>query len=114
MEVDCLKCVNSACCKLVIEVDKKEYDSLCDKGIKDSFVTHVDKFIEQHPKFESKRKFLAQNYTGNFAEMKKDSNGLCVNLDKKTMLCYIYENRPKVCRDYKTERCSKIRKICTS
>ncbi|MDO8669732.1 MAG: YkgJ family cysteine cluster protein [Candidatus Buchananbacteria bacterium] len=29
----------------------------------------------------------------------------CLALDKKTSLCAVYENRPKICRDYKQVDC---------
>jgi Fe-S-cluster containining protein len=50
-------------------------------------------------------------YKDNFATLKKEDDGLCVLLDRESMKCTIYENRPKVCKDYTTSRCSKIRCI---
>jgi len=67
-------------------------------------------FIEKSPKYESKREQLDEMYTDNFAEMKKADSGLCVLLDEN-MLCSIYDDRPKVCKDYKTKRCEAIRCI---
>ena len=44
-----------------------------------------------------------------FAEMIKSDDGYCINLDRDSMLCKIYENRPKVCREFTEDRCEKIR-----
>ena len=49
-------------------------------------------------------------YKDNFAILKKKEDGYCVLLDED-MKCTIYENRPKVCRDYKQNRCTTIRKL---
>jgi Fe-S-cluster containining protein len=32
--------------------------------------------------------------------MKRERDGWCVALDRETMLCSIYEQRPFICRDY--------------
>lgn len=32
--------------------------------------------------------------------VEKDAEGYCVNLDRKTCLCRIWEQRPRVCRGY--------------
>ena len=48
-------------------------------------------------------------YKDNYAEMKKDDDGYCNLLDKKTMLCSVYEYRPKICKDYSNNKCKKIR-----
>jgi len=42
--------------------------------------------------------------------MKKSDDGYCVMLDRETMLCSIYEDRPEVCRAFKNNKCEKIRK----
>ena len=44
-----------------------------------------------------------------FAYLKQGEDGYCELLDRKTMKCSIYNDRPKKCREYKTEKCSKIR-----
>ncbi len=108
MGVDCLKCINSGCCKLKITINKKEYDSLIPK-IKKQFVKHLDVFLEKNPKYKRKEKILDLMYDDNYAEMKKDDDGYCNFLDKKTMLCSVYENRPKICKDYTNDKCVKIR-----
>ena len=46
----------------------------------------------------------------NFAILKKREDGNCILLDEN-MECSIYENRPKVCRDYKQSRCINIREL---
>ncbi len=108
MGIDCLKCINSACCKLVIEVDKEEYDNSV-KCVKKHLVKRTDAFIKRFPKLESKRNHFDEMYKDNFATLEKSDDGLCVLLDRKTMLCSVYEDRPKCCKDYTTNRCSKIR-----
>ena len=35
-------------------------------------------------------------------------------LDEETKLCSIYEDRPEVCKKYQTNRCEKIRQLCTN
>ena len=111
MEVDCLKCINSACCKLIIEVGRDEFNSL-HESIKKHFLKNSDKFILENPQHENKRAYLDEMYGENYAELRKDKDDLCVLLDRKTMLCSVYENRPNVCRDYTSDRCGKIRQLC--
>lgn len=108
MGIDCKKCTNSGCCSLVIEVNKTEYNNL--KGVvKNEFVKRSDVFIKLNPKYKSKQDYLDKMYVDNFATMNKNKDGLCTLLDTNTMLCTEYENRPKVCQDYNTNRCEKIR-----
>ena len=38
---------------------------------------------------------------GFYTIMKQAADGWCLALDRKTMLCTIYEKRPYLCRDYK-------------
>lgn len=113
MGVDCLKCINSACCKLVIEVNREEYDSL-HKSVKSSFIKNSDVFIKKNPRYSTKQEELDEMYKDNFAEMNKSDDDLCALLDRRTMMCSVYDNRPSVCRSYTTDRCTKIREICTS
>lgn len=111
MGVDCLKCINSACCKLVIEVDREEYNSL-HESVKNHFVKNSDKFINDNPRHAEKKAYLDEMYKDNYAELKKGEDDLCILLDRDTMLCSVYENRPKVCRSYSNDRCFKIRELC--
>lgn len=111
MDIDCLKCTNSACCKLVVEVNRKEYESL---DYKKDFDTNTDVFINKNPKLSSKRKYFDEMYSDRFAELKKRDDGYCVHLDPKSMLCGVYEKRPQCCRDYINSLCEKIREICTN
>ena len=111
MGIDCLKCINSACCKLVIEVDRSEYDQLHDL-VKPHFVKHSDVFISENPQHESKKDYLEDMYKDNYAEMKKGDDDLCVLLNRDTMLCSVYENRPEVCKKYTSDRCLNIRELC--
>ena len=112
MGVNCLKCINSGCCKLVVEVSYDEYKQLEKKGLHIHFTKHIDVFLKKFPKLESKRKFLEGNYSKNYAELNKSKNEYCILLDEKTKLCTIYDHRPKVCKDYTVNRCEKIREIC--
>jgi len=43
--------------------------------------------------------FTAQNHWGGWVMHRLD-DGWCAALDRRTMLCTIYENRPDICRDY--------------
>lgn len=53
--IDCLKCINSACCKLIIEVDRDEYNRLVDLGLKDKMETYTDIFLKQNAKYKNHR-----------------------------------------------------------
>jgi len=108
----CLKCVNSACCRLVIETSKQEYDSMTE-SLKSNLVKYSDEFIAKKPRYESKRDEIDEMYEEIYAYLPKSENGLCKLLDRETMLCSMYDQRPKVCRDYELNRCEKIREICT-
>lgn len=107
----CLRCINSACCKLVIEVSKNEYYSI-DESVRNEMITYTDEFIQNFPEFIDKRKEIDSNYDKLYAYLPKGNDGLCRLLDRKTMLCSVYDNRPKVCADYELNRCEKIR-LCT-
>ena len=50
--IDCLKCINSACCKLTVEVDRAEYNRLVDLGLKDKMETYTDIFLKQNAKYK--------------------------------------------------------------
>jgi len=78
MGVDCLKCINSACCKLVVEVSRVEYKEY-------NFKTHVDDFLNRFPRLENKREYLKKHYNDNYAELNKNKDGFCVLLDEKTI-----------------------------
>jgi len=107
--VDCKKCVNSGCCKLVIEISKQEYNSLSSK-VKKDFTKHIDSFLEKSPHLKGFiEKDLEVLYEGNYARMNKDKDGYCPLLDRETMLCSVYEERPQVCKSYSNMKCEKIR-----
>ena len=110
MEVDCLKCINSACCKLIIEVDKDEYDEFWRLDLDEYFETKTDVFLKENPKYIKHIKKIDEMYEDNFATLKRREDGYCVLLDKD-MKCTIYENRPKACRNYKQSRCVNIRDL---
>ena len=107
--VDCLKCVNSACCKLDVEVDRLEFQRFKALRLDKYFETRTDIFIKKEPRYNEQTEILNKMYEANFAILKKGKDGLCVLLDRETMKCKIYEDRPKVCKDYTTSRCGKIR-----
>ncbi len=109
---DCLKCINSACCKLIIEIDRKEYESLKPE-IKKEFELKRDIFLSQNPRFQNviPNDELDNMFSDIYAVMKKESDGYCKFLNRKTMLCSVYEDRPNVCREYKNTKCTKIRQL---
>ena len=106
--VDCKKCVNSGCCKLVIEVSKEEYNELSEV-VKKEFTKHIDSFLEKNPHLKGAAKEIEGVYHVNYARMNKDKDGYCPLLDRETMLCSVYEERQKICKDYSNDRCSAIR-----
>lgn len=108
MDISCLKCINSACCSPVVELDRKEFDRMVNLGHGKHLTTSTERFVNKYPKYKEKEFYLDQMHEDNFAELNKDEKGMCVLLDKN-MLCSIYDDRPKVCRDYSVDRCSKIR-----
>ena len=109
---DCLRCINSGCCKLIIEIDREEYESLKPE-IQNEFELKRDIFLNENPRF---RNVIPDNELDNmfrdlYAVMKKESDGYCKFLNRETMLCSVYEDRPKVCREYKNTKCEKIRQL---
>ena len=107
--INCLKCINSGCCKLSIQISKVEYESL-KPNVKKEFIKNIDVFLEKSPQFKGVlEKELEEVYRGNYAEMKKAGDGYCNLLDRKTMLCSVYEDRPQTCKDYTNNKCEKIR-----
>ena len=109
--IDCLKCVNSACCKLDVEVNKNEYERLEALGLKDYFITRLEVFLKKEKRYTKHKEVFNEMYKDNFAILKKGNDGNCVLLDSKTMKCTIYEDRPKVCKDYTFDRCINIREL---
>ena len=109
MKVDCLKCMNSGCCKLAISISKKEYEDL-NKEVKKEFVKEIDEFFKESPEFIGiLEERLEEQFKDNYAYMKRSEDGYCTLLDRETMLCSVYEDRPKTCKEYKSNKCSKIR-----
>ena len=112
MGVDnCMNCVSS-CCKLEIDLNKKEYLNLKNLGYSQEIVKRSELFINAYPNYFDKISFLDDMYGNEFAILKKNNDGFCKLLDKKTRLCSIYENRPKVCREFSNEskRCKNLKK----
>ncbi len=112
MDINCLKCLNSACCKGVVEIDKKEYDHFVKLNLDKHFETRTSIFLSNNQMYKSKKSYFDDMYKNNFAILKKADDDYCSLLDQKTMLCTIYENRPSVCKDYTTNRCKNIRELC--
>ena len=111
--MNCLKCINSACCKLEVEVNKTEYNKFWKLDLDKHFDTRTDLFLKENPKYIKQMKTFDEMYKDNFAILKKGNDGQCVLLDRKTMKCTIYEDRPKVCVDFsnKSKRCLNIREL---
>ncbi len=96
---------------MIIDVSRDEYEKLLPE-IKKEFVKYSEKFIQLHPRYAGKVRYFDEMYSENFAALNKnEDDGLCVFLNRETMLCGVYENRPQVCRDYTTDRCENIRLI---
>jgi Fe-S-cluster containining protein len=106
--VDCKKCVNSGCCKLKIEVSKEEYNELSEV-VKKEFTKHIDSFLEKNPHLKGAAKEIEGVYHVNYARMNKSDDGYCPFLNRKSMLCSVYEERPQVCKSYSNMKCEKIR-----
>ncbi len=109
--IDCLKCLNSACCRLDVNVDRNEYERFKALGLDDYFTTRSDLFLKNEKRYTKHKEIFDEMYKDNFAILNKGSDGQCILLDRKTMRCMIYEDRPKVCKDYSSNRCEKIRKL---
>jgi Fe-S-cluster containining protein len=111
LENKCFNCAAS-CCRLTVDVSKEEYQIFKNKGLNKHFITQTDKYISKNPKHENKRPFIDSLYIESYAELKKDKSGLCALLDKNTLLCTIYEDRPQACKDYQinSKSCKKLYK----
>jgi len=111
--VDCLECVNSACCKLDVEIDRKEFQRFKALRLDKYFETRTDIFIKKEPRYKDQKEILNEMYDNNFAILKKNIDKMCVFLDRQTMKCKIYKDRPKVCKEYLNTNCVSIRQIKT-
>jgi len=108
---NCITCLGS-CCKLEIDLTKKEFLKLKSLGYEKEIIKRSELFINQYPNYLDKLSFLDNMYGDCFAILKKSKDGFCKLLDKKTRLCSIYEDRPKVCKDFssKSQRCKNLKK----
>ena len=70
-EVSCANC-EACCCRLEVML-------ITDTGVPDNFIA-IDKWGGR--------------------SMARLDDGWCSALDRNTMACMIYENRPKICRDF--------------
>lgn len=115
--IDCKKCINSACCKLVIELTKEDIKRLESLGYSENIKSNTDIFFSKFPNFKVNKKQIENLYKEAYKTTKtagilsKDSSGFCSLLDKKTKLCTIYSERPECCKRYNTNRCKNIRLI---
>ncbi|OIQ20051.1 MAG: hypothetical protein BM556_06065 [Bacteriovorax sp. MedPE-SWde] len=73
-EVTCSTC-KALCCRLEVQLIDDSDDQ-----VPEEYTTKVD---------------------GIYTAMKQADDGWCLALDRRTMLCKIYEKRPFICRDYK-------------
>ncbi len=112
--MDLNKCLNcrGMCCTLYIDVSREEYFDFEKKGMANSFIKESAKFIAKNTKHKGKEKEIDSMFIEAYAELKKDSEGRCIHLNKKTRLCGIYEHRPKACRDFQidSKKCKKLYK----
>lgn len=111
MEVNsCLNCVAS-CCRLEIDINESEYNNLREITDIENLITRTEKFIASYPSYKGKEIEINKMYGETFALIQKGTDGFCSLLDRKTRLCKVYENRPKVCVDYGVDslRCKKIK-----
>lgn len=108
---DCLKCVSTDCCKLDVEVNRNEYNKFTSLNLNKFFNTRVELFLKQNPKYKEQKEVFDKMYFDNYAILKKNNDGFCVLLNRETMLCSIYNDRPKVCKDYTIKRCANIKKL---
>ena len=114
MGIDCTKCINSACCTLDVELTKKEHDNFVAMGLNEFLIKKSEiAMLENGQPIEMAQKIDWMFERKWYSEIKKGLDGLCVLLNRETMLCSIYENRPKVCQDYENHLCKNIRKLCT-
>lgn len=112
MEIkSCFDCVGS-CCKLTVDLTRKEYNKLKELGHENAMETKTDVFIQEYPQYEKRRDYLDDIHKDVFAVLKKEKGGFCVLLNQNTRLCTIYENRPSPCVDYEMNslRCNSIKK----
>ncbi len=110
MEVNkCFGCVAS-CCKLIIDINRGEYERLNKLKLSESLIKQSEMFIQKNPEYKGKEQFLDGMYNDDFAIIKKGKDGFCSLLNKETRLCGIYENRPKVCIEFSNEskRCKNL------
>jgi len=111
MEINnCLNCIGS-CCKLEVDITKKEYENISNLGLEKNILKRSDIFLKDYPNYSNRTKFLDKMYKNNFAKLKRSNDGFCELLNKDTRICSIYENRPNVCKEYSNNStsCKKIR-----
>lgn len=103
-------CTTSECCrKFEITVDRAEYEALKPE-IKKHFVKKSDVLTN----FEREKRLqfaeMIDRESGKqYAAIKKTKGEHCVFIDKGTMLCTIYNNRPSPCAAYDVQRCDLIK-----
>lgn len=106
--IDCLKCINSACCSLEVGLNKIEYEHFVKLGFQKFMTTRTEMFIKDNPKYKGKEKYFDDLYVLNYGIINKNFLGQCVFLNDKKE-CSIYEKRPQACKNYSNNSCEKIR-----
>jgi len=116
MEVNsCLNCISS-CCRLPFTIDKEDYYSLKKIDHNNYLKKMSTMFIEENINYKDKEDFLDNLYEQEFAIINKKENGDCSFLDPETRLCTIYNDRPKVCKEFsnKSITCKNIKKCIST
>jgi Fe-S-cluster containining protein len=111
MEINaCINC-KSNCCKLEIDLTKKEFFNLNKLGLGRNLKKRSIIFTDRYPNYANRISFLDKMYEENHAIILKNPDGFCQLLDMETRLCSIYDNRPEVCKVYEVDgvRCKKIK-----
>lgn len=101
---NCLECI-STCCKLEVDITYKEYLYFIEMGHDDKIINKLNNFLKNNPLYNCNKKieFIFNLYKDNYATLKKEDDGYCVFLDRKTRLCTIYEDRPLVCKEFSNQ-----------
>lgn len=111
MEINtCINC-KSNCCKLEINLTKKEFFNLSKLGLGENLKKRSIIFIDEYPDYHNRVDFLDKMYKENFAIILKNEQGFCQLLNMDSKFCSIYDNRPEVCKVYEVDgvRCKKIK-----
>ena len=107
-DIDCLRCINSACCRdYEVSVTRDDYLSYVDMGLGDNFTRVSDEVLAKTPVVKATKELIRiiENMSADrFALVNKRDDNYCVLLDDE-MKCSIYDIRPRCCADYTVDRC---------